>query len=83
VVDHLNYQQLAKLNSNDFRQRKTNHWANPKNQTRGEAYRKLLDKLPEIPLFETGALYSGRHRIPGTASRQSNALTGVFGKCSL
>ncbi len=57
-MNYLDYQQLDKLDSNDFRRQKPYPWANPENLIRDEAYCKLLDNLPDITLFEKRFGYS-------------------------
>jgi len=42
-VDHLDYQQLDKLGSSDFRQRKPHPGANPEGLIRDDTYRNLRD----------------------------------------
>jgi len=58
AVDYLDHQKLDGLDSGNFRRRTPYPWLNPEGLIRDAAYRKLLDNLPDIALFEKRFGYS-------------------------
>jgi hypothetical protein len=57
-MNYLDYERLDKILARDFRSRRPFPWANPEGVLTGEAFRHLMDHLPDLSLFEKRFGYS-------------------------
>jgi hypothetical protein len=61
AMTYLDYDQLDRLRTRDFRRARPYPWANPENLLRDDAFRLLLERLPDIGLFDKNFGYERDH----------------------
>jgi hypothetical protein len=65
AMNYLDHDKLGKFPGREFRRRKPYPWANPKGILRQEAFQHLVDRLPDINLFEKRFGYTRSHGQKG------------------
>lgn len=64
-MNYIDIDRLLNFPARDFRQRKPYPWANPEGLLRQEAFQYLVDRLPDIKLFEKRFGYTRHHGQKG------------------
>ncbi|MEA2080778.1 MAG: hypothetical protein U9P00_13175 [Pseudomonadota bacterium] len=64
-MDYLDYKQLNRIKSRDFRTRKPFPWANPQGVLKEDAFHHLIERLPDISMFENRHGHSRDHGQKG------------------
>jgi hypothetical protein len=64
-MNYLDYAQLGRIQAEQFRARKPYPWANPEGILTQEGFQQLVDRLPDISMFEKRFDYSRKHGQKG------------------